>query len=268
MSEINKDNSLMDTLDNHFLHQIKQMDFCTVGVIKEYDSTKGTGAVQPSPKVAYEVSDEQMEQALIYDVPIMSIGAKGLVLHSDSYVGSDCVILWSTHDLSHFKKGETFNVDEFSMFEYTSCVAVPITSSSNITELEGLSLQSTDGSSYVQLKTNGEVTIKTKSGGTTEYKNDKSVIFQSGAKTDPTGDFITKNGTSLDKHGHIGNLGNPTPNAQTSGLGSTSASKPSGTVASTGITLLQVPDVKTNIIPSVNTHHHLFNNAPTTGPKG
>lgn len=254
MSEINKDNDLLETLNDFFLHKLKQLDFCTVGVIKEYDSSTSTATIQPSPKLDFEGQEEQVEQALIYDVPVMNLGAEGFVIHSDGYVGSDCIIIWSTHDLSYFKKGVTFEVDKFSMFDYNSCMAIPVTSSNSVTEKEGITVQTLDGKSFIQLKKDGEINLEnengnvklkadgevdlTTQGGTTNYKNDGSILFQNGAKVDTTGDFITKSGISLDKHGHTGNLGNPTTPAIATG-----GSAPSGMII--GNIPVTVPDVKT-----------------------
>lgn len=86
---------------------------------------------------------------------------------------------------------------------------------------------------FMIFKSNGEFAIAT-AFGLTELKNDGSIIFQNGAIATADGDIVTKQGVSLNKHGHIGNAGNPVPNPIESGQETTSATVPSGTMVTGG----------------------------------
>lgn len=84
--------------------------------------------------------------------------------------------------------------------------------------------------SSITLKADGEVVLKT-NGGETHFKNDKSVEFQNGALFKSDGDIVTAQGVSLNKHGHIGNLGSLTADPILSGGASGGGSLPSGEVS-------------------------------------
>ena len=60
-----------------------------------------------------------------------------------------------------------------------------------------------------EVSADGSVVITTPAGPNT-FNPDGSVDFSNGAQLDATGDYISATGISLNKHTHVGNLGNPT----------------------------------------------------------
>lgn len=79
-------------------------------------------------------------------------------------------------------------------------------------------------------KSDGTVVITT-AGGVSTLNADKSITWQSGVIFTADGDVVTKQGVSLNKHGHIGNLGSLTADPILSGGAGGGGALPSGEVS-------------------------------------
>ena len=127
------------------------------GIVRAYDAETMRARVQPALRAIVSQPDgtnEAMDRASIYDVPVTWPGGGGYVFHSNLDAGDTVWLMFSERGLAEFKRTLTLaDPPPMVMFESRDAVALPWrTAAITPAETEGAVLQSADGAVYVSVR--------------------------------------------------------------------------------------------------------------------
>ena len=137
---------------------LKQVHTALPGIVLSYDSQKSRARVQPATDLLFTDGTTQARAAIL-DVPVLHQCSRRYLLHVPLEPDDPVWLMFSQRSLANFKRTlqRSAPLTEDIMSEQDA-VAIPGFTPLNITPQNGLTMQTTDGTTFVSLE-NGSVTI-------------------------------------------------------------------------------------------------------------
>ena len=164
------------------------------GVVVSYDTATNRARVQPA--VDLLLTDGQSQtRAIILDVPVLFQSTSRYISHVALEANDPVWLMFSQRSLTAFKRTLTQGPpDTDAIMSETDAVAFPGFVPMNAVPRDGYSIQTTDGSTYIEL-TEGNVTVMADSSTYIEVTNGNVTIMAG---------TVTINGVDFSTHTHSG----------------------------------------------------------------
>ena len=169
--------------------------------IASYNPSTKRADVQPAIRTQLR-EGEPILKPVLTNIPVLFPSGGGWALAFNNLpAGEPVMLLFSQRGIGHFKKSYGVENPSGGVMQMDGAVAIAGFGALSIAPPDGIALQNDNGTIKVDLSDDG-CNIDIEGTGGANLKKDGSVDFANGATITTDGDFVTKNGISLDSHVH------------------------------------------------------------------
>lgn len=141
---------------------LKKVRTAEPGIVLSYDSETQRARVQPAIHLRLKRDGKRwsVPKPVILDVPVLHPAGGGFLVHVPLRTGDAVMLLFSARDMAAFKQSLRSGAPPSpDIMALKDAVAIPGFAPANAAPRTGLTMQTTDGNTFINL-TDGQVTIK------------------------------------------------------------------------------------------------------------